>query len=84
MRVAKKHPSTGTVAAKAIGQVHVVKVPWRGQSNYWWNEACASVLEVFGLPGERYTSHPTMDFMAFHFASKKDADMCRILISENL
>jgi hypothetical protein len=43
---------------------------------------CALVLEVFGLPGNRYESHPDSDYMLFKFKSKKDADLCRILLSE--
>ena len=61
-----------------------VRVPWNGQGNYWWNEMCADVLEVFGLPGDRFTSHPTPNFMDFHFKTKKDAELCRILLSERL
>ena len=61
-----------------------VSIPWQGQPNYWWNEACADVLEVFGLPGDRFTSHPTEDKMVFAFKTKKDADLCRILLSERI
>jgi len=74
----------GTLAAKENGQVYIVSLPWRGQSKYWWNEACADILEVFGLPGDRYTSHPSMDQMDFNFKSKRDADLCKILISEKI
>jgi len=42
------------------------------------------VLEVFGLPGERYATHPKHDAMFFDFKNKKDADLCRILLSERL
>jgi len=42
------------------------------------------VLEVFGLPGDRFVYHPFEDFMEFHFKSKKDADLCRILLSEKI
>jgi hypothetical protein len=80
----KKHRRVGTLAAKDQGRIHIVSIPWKGQSNYWWDEACADVLEVFGLPGDRFTSHPTEDKMDFYFKSKKDADLCRILISEKI
>ena len=79
-----KHRKIGTIAAKEQGRVHVVRIPWDGQGQFWWNEACADVLEVFGLPGERFTSHPTMYAMDFHFKSKKDADLCKILLSEKI
>lgn len=61
-----------------------VSVLWNNQNGFWWNETCAMVLEVFGLPGDRYTSHPEQDSMTFNFKSKKDADLCRILLSERL
>lgn len=70
--------------AMEAGQFERVRVPWNKQSSVWWNESCAMVMEVFGLPGERYTTHPTMDYMDFYFKKRKDADMCKILLSERL
>jgi hypothetical protein len=61
-----------------------IRLPWDGQNKYWWNEVCADVVEVFGLPGDRFTSHPTPNYMDFHFKTKKDADLCRILLSEKI
>jgi len=62
-----------------------VIVKWENsQTGVWWNETCAMVLEVFGLPGERYESKPSHDAMFFDFKSNKDADLCRILLSERL
>lgn len=61
-----------------------VRINWDNQSVPWWNECCAMVLEVFGLPGDRFVYHPFEDFMEFHFKSKKDADLCRILLSEKI
>jgi hypothetical protein len=61
-----------------------VAVLWDNQNGFWWNETCALVLEVFGLPGNRYESHPEEDCMTFTFKNKKDADLCRILLSERL
>jgi hypothetical protein len=49
-----------------------------------WTEICAKVMEVFGLPGHRYTSHPTTHFMTFTFKSEKDRVLCEILLSEYL
>lgn len=63
---------------------NTVTVAWDNQNGFWWNETCALVLEVFGLPGGRYTSKPEHDAMFFVFNSKKDADLCRILLSERL
>jgi hypothetical protein len=67
-----------------VTEVNNIYVPWNNQSGFWWNETCAMVLEVFGLPGNRYQSHPEQDYMRFTFNSKKDADLCRILLSERL
>lgn len=64
---------------------HEVIVDWlpkEGDLN--WNNPLASVLEVFGLPGCRFVSTPTDDFMTLTFKNKKDADLCRILLSERL
>lgn len=61
-----------------------VVVPWHSQGTLWWNETCAMVLQVFGLPGNRFVYRPYEDFMTFTFKSKKDADLCRILLSERL
>ena len=65
---------------------HEVIIDWRlgHDTETWWNQTCATIMEVFGLPGDRYLSHPTADFMTFTFKNKKDADLCKILISERL
>lgn len=62
----------------------VITVKWHSQGNDWWNETCASVLEVFGLPGQRFYYKPYPDFMTFTFKTAKDADLCRLLLSEKL
>ena len=71
---------------KAIeqGYSHPVLLPWRNQSNTWWNESCADVVEIFGLPGGKYTTQINPDLMVFSFKSKKDADLCKILLSEKV
>lgn len=61
-----------------------IRIPWKGQNGFWWNETCISVIEVFGLPGERFMFHPHHDYMEFWFNKKKDADLCKILLSERL
>ena len=63
---------------------NTVAVAWDNQNGFWWNETCAIVLEVFGLPGDRYVTTPSHDAMFFDFKSNKDADVCRILLSERL
>lgn len=62
-----------------------VVVPWHtGQNGFWWNETCALVIKIFGLPGDKFVYNPEADKMTFHFKSPKDASMCRILLSERL
>jgi hypothetical protein len=85
MRTSKKHRSWDSKKpARDAGFVHVVSIPWQGQSSKMWNEACANVIEVFGLPGSRFTSQPTMQKMDFHFKSPKDAELCKILLSDHI
>ena len=53
-----------------------VRLPWQEHerdSNEAWNEICAWTIEQFGLPGTRFTWHPTEDFMDFWFYNEKDA-----------
>jgi hypothetical protein len=64
---------------------HEVIIDWKlEQGTVWWDECCAMVLKVFGLPGHRFVYTPSEDFMTFTFKNKKDADLCRILLSERL
>lgn len=62
----------------------IVTVQWHTQSNKWWNETCAKVLEVFGLPGDRFHYTPYTDYMTFQFKTKQDAFLCKILLSDRL
>lgn len=54
---------------------HTVELKWeKGKdSDYFWNEACAWAVENFGLPGEKYVTHPNKDYMLFLFKYEKDA-----------
>ena len=61
-----------------------ILVPWDNQNGTWWNETCAMVLEHFGLPGDKYVSHPTTDAMSFIFYDDKDALLCKILLSDRI
>ena len=85
MMIVKKHKKFDIrISAAESGYSHLVTLPWQGQSGQWWNESCADVLEVFGLPGDRYITNANISHMDFIFKSKKDADLCRILLSEKL
>jgi hypothetical protein len=61
-----------------------ITVPWKNQTNTWWSETCANILEHFGLPGDRYITEITADHMHFDFNDDKDALMCRIMISDKI
>ena len=64
---------------------YIVTVGWERHDGIpAWNETCAKVLEVFGLPGQRFYYRPKEDYMIFMFKSIKDARLCRILLSECL
>ena len=63
---------------------NTVTVVWDNQNGFWGNETCAIVLEGFGLPGDRYVTKPSHDAMFFDFKNEKDANLCRILLSERL
>lgn len=38
-----------------------------------WNETCARAIEMFGLPGEKYTCRFTKQSIEFWFLEEKDA-----------
>jgi len=51
-----------------------VRISWR--TNYkqiMWNETCAWAIEKFGLPGDKYETHVTEDYMDFYFKNERDA-----------
>ena len=64
--------------------MNVITIPWRNQGDVWWNGTCASVLEHFGLPGDRYTTEVSEECMKFFFKNEHDALMCKILVSHTL
>lgn len=61
-----------------------VHIPWspRTDSIPIWNEITASIVEHFGLPGGKYTTEITADYMNFHFNNEHDSLLCQILVSE--
>ena len=62
----------------------VVIVPWNGQSNPWWNETCADIVEHFGLPGDKYQTEISTKCMKFIFYDDRDALMCQLLVSDRV
>lgn len=61
-----------------------VTVPWESQSNIWWNETCAKIVEHFGLPGGKYVTDVNEDRMDFIFHDDRDALLCQIMISDRV
>ncbi len=61
-----------------------VTVPWQSQANDWWNETCAQIVEHFGLPGGKYVTEVSADYMHFDFTDERDALLCKIMISEKV
>lgn len=55
--------------------MHKVKVNWiLGQdTTEWWNQVCIWAIEEFGLPGDKYKTELTEDYMIFDFNKKEDA-----------
>lgn len=39
-----------------------------------WNETCAWALEQFGLPGHRFATMMTEEYLDFYFQNSKDAE----------
>ena len=51
-----------------------VRISW--QTNHdipTWNETCAWAVEQFGLPGDRFSTHATEEYMDFYFRDERDA-----------
>ena len=50
-----------------------VRIPWTKGDIIDWNETCAWAIEKFGLPGDKFTTDPTVDYMDFYFKDERDA-----------
>lgn len=61
-----------------------VKIPWTGQKDFWWNQTCADIMEVFGLPGGRYITEANTECLAYYFQNEKDYLMCQVLVSDKI
>ena len=58
----------------SVSQATRVRIPWKeGDTITKWNETCAWAMEQFGLPGDKYYTHPTQGYMDFYFQDEKDA-----------
>lgn len=64
---------------KATAKDNTVMVYWQdGDTTQAWNEACAYAVEHFGLPGDRFTTEVSSEWMAFNFKEQEDALMFRL------
>jgi hypothetical protein len=53
---------------------YTIRIPWmHGDTTSTWNEKCIYALETFGLPGDKYITHPNEDYMDFMFKDERDA-----------
>jgi hypothetical protein len=61
-----------------------VHIPWNPKANniLTWNQITASVIERFGLPGYKYTTEITENYMNFRFQDEREGLMCQILVSD--
>ena len=51
-----------------------VRISWKkGDTINNWNETCAWAIEQFGLPGNKFETHSTEDYMDFYFTDERDA-----------
>jgi hypothetical protein len=53
---------------------YTIRIPWKhGDTVNSWDETCIWAVEQFGLPGNKFITHPTEEFMDFMFKDKEDA-----------
>lgn len=52
-----------------------VRISWQEENHTvtTWNETCAWAMEKFGLPGDRYVTQATDEYMDFYFVDERDA-----------
>ena len=50
-----------------------VRISWVKGDIIDWNETCAWAIEQFGLPGNKFETHATEDYMDFYFKDERDA-----------
>ena len=51
-----------------------VRIPWKiGDTIPSWNETCIWAIQQFGLPGDKFVTRTTEDYMDFYFVDEKDA-----------
>lgn len=79
--MSEKLKKSSKVAGIDYDHDHVVRIPFeitlesnaakKALNN--WNEHCATAIEKFGLPGDKYSCRLTDNNMEFWFRDEKDA-----------
>lgn len=71
---------------------NVVKIYWNSNNPFEtykearaarsedWTLRCKNLVEVFGVPGTRYTTNATKDFMEIQFKDSQDALLCKLML----
>jgi hypothetical protein len=67
------------------GKGYPVRIGWSIGDGYGdpWNEICARVLEKFGLPGDKYTTEVSNQYMIFYFKEPEDALIAVLTLGDN-
>jgi hypothetical protein len=62
----------------------IVHIPWNPKASNIpiWNQITASIMERFGLPGYKYTTEITENYMNFHFQDDHEGLICQLLVSD--
>ena len=51
-----------------------VRISWQiGHDIHQWNRTCVWAVMKFGLPGDKYETHATEEYMDFYFKDERDA-----------
>ena len=58
-----------------------IRVDWQaGDDIPLWDKKCIRVIESFGLPGNKYKTELTEDYMIFHFKDPEDALVAKLML----
>lgn len=51
-----------------------IRIPWQVNHDiHQWNRTCVWAVVHFGLPGDRYETHATEEYLDFYFKDERDA-----------
>lgn len=65
---------------------HPVRIKWSRHLDtiFLWNEVCADIMELFGLPGNRYITDVNINDMTVYFRDERDAVIMALKFSEHV